>query len=210
MADSDSALRRLVGAILDGDADGASRLIAASPELTRASFDTGAMRKAESAFFLDRIARYIYAGDTALHIAAAAYQTEFARRLLAAGANVRARNRRGQEPLHAAACGVPGSSGWNPTAQAETIQCLIAAGADPNAFDKSGVAPLHKAVRTRCAVAVRALLESGADAALSNKNGSTPMLLAIQNTGRGGSGSSFAKVQQQEIVRLLRERAPVK
>jgi hypothetical protein len=30
-----------------------------------------------------------------------------------------------------------------------------------------------------------------------------PMLLATQNTGRGGSGSLEAKAQQQEIVRLL-------
>jgi hypothetical protein len=31
------------------------------------------------------------------------------------------------------------------------------------------------------------------------------MLLATQNTGRGGSGSSAAKAQQELIVQLLRE-----
>ena len=66
-------------------------LLTASPQLARASFQQGATRQSEEAFFLDQIGRYIYAGDTALHIAAAAYQTEIVRRLIAAGADVRAR-----------------------------------------------------------------------------------------------------------------------
>jgi ankyrin repeat protein len=99
--------------------------------------------------------------------------------------------------------GMPGSRTWNPPAQAATVAHLIAAGADPNATDKSGVTPLHRAVRTRCAIAVKALLEAGARR--KNKSGSTPMLLATQNTGRGGSGSSEAKAQQELIVQLLRE-----
>src|SRR5260370_33521066 len=89
------------------------------------------------------------------------------------------------------------------------IVCIIKAGADPNAVDKRGVAPLRRAVRTRCATAVRTLLECGADPARKNKSGSTPMLLAIQNTGRGGTGSPKAKSQQQEILRLLEQRAPL-
>jgi ankyrin repeat protein len=94
---------------------------------------------------------------------------------------------------------------WNPRAQSQIIAMLISAGADPNAVDKSGVAPLHRAVRNRCAAAVRALIGGGADPRAPNKSGSTPMLLATQNTGRGGSGSSEAKAQQQEILRLLEE-----
>jgi hypothetical protein len=31
------------------------------------------------------------------------------------------------------------------------------------------------------------------------------MLLAIQNTGRGGTGSPEAKAQQEEILRLLKK-----
>jgi ankyrin repeat protein len=81
----------------------------------------------------------------------------------------------------------------------------IEAGADPNATDKSGVTPLHRAVRTRCAAAVKALVEAGADPRRKNKSGSTPILLATQNTGRGGSGSREAKTQQELIVQLLRE-----
>ena len=210
MVESDFALRRLVVAILAGDGEEVSRLLRAAPQLARASFHTGATRQSAEPFFLDRIGRHIYAGDTALHIAAAAYQTESVSILLAAGANFHARNRRGQEALHAAACGSPGSPMWNPTAQVATITRLIEAGADPNALDKSGVSPLHKAVRTRCGGAVRALLELGADPALKNKSGSTPLLLARLNTGRGGTGTEEARLEQQEIVRLLEERVQVK
>jgi len=206
MVESDFALHELVGTILAGDAAGASRLLQASPGLARAAFQTGATRASVDRFFLDQIKRYLYGGDTALHIAAAAYRTEIVRMLLTAGADVRARNRRGQEPSHAAANGSPGSERWNPLSQAATIVALIEAGADPNAFDMSGVSPLHKAIRTRCAMAVRTLLECGADPALANKNGSTPMLLATHNTGRGGTGSEDAKAQQKEILQLLEGR----
>jgi ankyrin repeat protein len=98
---------------------------------------------------------------------------------------------------------MPGASHFNPPAQTATIATLIEAGADPNATDKHGVAPLHRAVRMRCAAAVKALLEGGADPMRPNRNGSTPMMLAGKTTGRGGSGSPEAKAQQQEIVRLL-------
>jgi Ankyrin repeats (many copies) len=208
MAHSDLALRELGTAVLSGDVASVAKLLAASPELATASFKTGATRGSANEYFLDEIKRYIYAGDTALHIAAAAYQTEIVRALIGSGANVHARNRRGQEALHAAAVGIPGSQRWNPEAQTATIICLIEAGADPNALDKIGAAPLHRAVRTRCAAAVRTLIEHGADAALQNKSGSSPMLLAKLNTGRGGTGSQESKSQQQEILRLLdREQA---
>jgi ankyrin repeat protein len=147
----------------------------------------------------------LYAGDTALHIAAAAYQTPIARQLTAMDANVRARNRLGAEPLHNAVVGTPGSRSWNPSAQAAMVACLIEAGADPNATDKQGVTALHRAVRTRCAAAVRALLERGADMGCKNKNGSTPIDLATRTTGRGGSGSLEAIAQQTEIIKLLHQ-----
>ncbi len=206
MVKSDLALRELVTAIVAGDAAGVSRRLAADPALASACFQEGATRQSAKPYFLDEIGRYVYAGDTALHVAAAAYETEIVRTLIAAGANVRAKNRHGDEVLHAAAVGSPGSRAWKPSAQAATIVCLMEAGADPNAANKSGVTPLHRAVRTRCAAAVQALLDCGADPVRRNKNGSTPMLLAVENTGRGGSGSPEAKAQQQEIVRLLEER----
>jgi hypothetical protein len=66
-----------------------------------------------------------------------------------------------------------------------------------------GATPLHRAVRTRCAEAVRALLDHGANPAIRNKNGSTALNLALHTTGRGGSGSPEAKAQQQAILLLL-------
>ena len=207
MMDSDPALRELVNAIAIGDSAAALRMLAASPELAKASFKAGATRQAVHEYFLDSIRRYVVAGDTALHIAAASYQAAIALALIRAGADVHTRNRFGDEPLHAAAVGGPGSSRWDPPAQAATIRCLVASGADPNTADKRGVTPLHRAVRTRCAEAVRTLLELGADPARKNKSGSTAMVLARHNTGRGGTGLPVAKEQQREIVRLLEERS---
>jgi ankyrin repeat protein len=205
MAAADSRLTALIRAIVVGDDAGALRLLAASPALAHARIAVGATRQAAKEHFLYEIQHYVYAGDTALHIAAAAYRQAIVRKLISMGADVRARNRRGAEPLHYAVDGVPRSQTWNPRAQATTVTALIEAGADPNGVDQSGVRPLHRAVRNRCAAAVRALLDGGADARRQNKNGSTPMGLATQNTGRGGTGSPDAKAQQREIVRLLEQ-----
>jgi Ankyrin repeats (many copies) len=207
MASGESALMSLMRVIAARDAATASRLLGASPGLASQRVEVGATREEARTYFLDEIGHYVYAGDSALHIAAAAYQHAIARKLIAMGADVRARNRRGAEPLHYAADGAPGARSWDPDAQAATIAALIRAGADPNAADKSGVMPLHRAVRTRCAAAVRELLDGGADPLARNGNGSTPMDLAMRNTGRGGSGSAEAKAQQAEIVRLLEQRA---
>lgn len=139
-------------------------------------------------YYLDEINHYIYAGGSALHISAAAYEPDLLRSLVKLGADVSAKNRRGAQPLHYAGEGIPGSDAWSPAAQAAVITALIAAGADPDATDKGGAAPLLRAVRTRCGAAVGALLEGGADATRTNRPGSTPMKLATQATGRGGVG----------------------
>lgn len=189
--------------IASGDAAQASELLAASPGLVTAVLKDGATRAAASDRFLTEIRHYVYAGDTALHVAAAAHRAEIARGLIGLAAAVAATNRRGATPLHYAADGSPGSPHWNPKDQAATIAILIAAGADPNATDRSGVAPLHRAVRTRCATAVRALIEGGADMRRRNANGSTPIMLATRQSGRSGSGSLEAHAQQAEILRLF-------
>ena len=64
-----------------------------------------------------------------------------------------------------AADGGPSLPAWSPDDQTKIIALLIRTGADPNAADKSGVGPLHRAVRNRCAAAVRALIEGGAELA---------------------------------------------
>jgi hypothetical protein len=199
----DRELMLVLRAIATGDRKGASALIEGSPDLARASASVGASRRTSTSYFFAGIGHYVYAGDTALHIAAAAYRSDIASDLIARGASPAARNRRGAEPLHYAAAGIPGSAHWNPKAQAGTIEFLVRSGSDPNSTDKSGVAPLHRAVRTRCAAAVQALLAHGANPRLRNSSGSTPLHLAVQNTGRGGSGTAEAKEQQAEIIRLL-------
>ncbi len=197
--------RSLVEVIVSGDGDAAIILLEASPGLAMARATQGATRQAPKQNFFDRILHYMYVGDSALHMAAAAHQPLVVEKLIAMGADVRARNRLGAEPLHYAVDGGSGSPAWNQKEQVKIIAMLIDAGADPNAVDKYGVAPLHRAVRNRCAAAVKALIDHGADPQAPNRHNSTPMLLATQNTGKSGSGSAEAKAQQQEILRFLKE-----
>ena len=198
----DGALLALFGAIASGDDLEIARRLDSSRDLA-SPIRIGASRQDADTYFLGAIRHYVYAGDTALHVAAAAHQRELAESLVTRGADVRARNRRGAEPLHYAADGSPGAEHWDPVAQRDVITYLIEAGADPNALDKSGVAPLHRAVRTRCSAAVSALIENGANPRLMNKNGSTPLHLAVQNTGKSNSGSEAAKDEQGRIIALL-------
>jgi hypothetical protein len=204
-ASADAPFWSLVTAISTGDDAGARRALSDAPHLATWAAAIGASRSTSRPFFLDAIKHYVYAGDTPLHIAAAAYRVDLSRTLIQLGADPRATNRHGHTPLHYSAAGSPSSASWNPTAQARVVELLISAGADPNGGDKSGVAPLHVAVRSRCAAAVGALLTHGADSRRKNGAGSTPLHLAVQTTGRGGSGQPAARDQQAAIIRLLIE-----
>lgn len=202
---SEAALQTLFRAIAACNLEEATRLLAAYPGIATRAAKVGATRADATTHYFAEIGHYAYAGDTALHLAAAAHRCETARELIALGASPCVRNRRGAEPLHYAADAIPGSPAWNPEAQGNMVELLIRAGANPNACDKAGVAPLHRAVRTRATAAVAALLENGADARLRNKSGSTPLHLAVQETGRGGTGSAAARDEQHAIIRLLVE-----
>jgi ankyrin repeat protein len=204
-APDEDALLALFRAIASRDDPEIARRLESSPDLARCAIQIGASREDPDTYFLAPIRHYAYGGDTALHISAAAQLRELAESLVARGADVRARNRRGAEPLHYAADGSPGAEYWDPVAQRDVIAYLIQAGADPDALDKSGVAPLHRAVRTRCSAAVSVLIENGADPLLKNKTGSTPLHLAVQNTGRSNSGSEKAKEEQGRIITFLVE-----
>ena len=195
---SNTDLTTLLVAIANIDHDSALSLLTATPSLAT----TGIARPDE--FFHSVRFAQIYEGDTALHAAGFSYDSEIARELIARGADVRARNRRGAEPLHAAVIGNPGSSTWNPARQREVIRYLIGSGADPNAPATGGVTPLHRAVRNRCSAAVETLLQAGADPHLQNANCSTASDLAHWTTGRGGTGSAEAKAEQRIITDLLR------
>ena len=116
MPKSESAFLDFVRTVVGGPVDEVSRRLAADPSLATVASDVGATRRDAATFFFDEIAHYLYAGDTALHMAAAAYEVGVARELVSKGANVRARNRRGAEPLHYAADGAPGSPAWDPDA----------------------------------------------------------------------------------------------
>jgi ankyrin repeat protein len=198
----DARLTSLVTAIVDGDQARVSELLAGAPELASASLAGGATERSEE-YFVDEIRHAVYAGDTPLHLAAACHEADMARVLVSAGASVAAANRRGAQPLHYAVDGGPGNARWNPPAQRDTVLCLLRLGADPNARDKNGTAPLHRAVRNRCAAAVAALLDAGADPHATNRSGSTAAQLARWTTGRGGTGSTAARAEQREILRLL-------
>lgn len=200
---ADRPLRRLIHVIVADNDAGLGAALRTTPSLARLAFARGSTRAAPRTYYLEAIGLHIYEGDTALHVAAAAYRHLMIGPLLHAGADVRARNRRGSEPLHAASVGTPGAHGWNPAAQALTIQFLLEHGADANARNRDGATPLHRAVRTRCAAAVRMLLAHGADVMARNNRGSTALDLAGVTSGRSGAGSPDARAQLVEIRRLL-------
>src|SRR4051794_8539796 len=196
-----STFLEFVRLVIAGDVDNVSRRLRADPALATMASPLGATRQAAAGFFFTEIGHYMYGGDTALHMAAAAFSRPMAKLLVSYGANCRAKNRRGAEPLHYAA----DANRSEPRAQAGVIEYLVSIGADPNAIDKSGVAPLHRAVRTRSLAAVRALLDGGASPRQPNKSGSTPLHLAVQTTGASGSGSDEERRQQAAIIKLLLE-----
>lgn len=197
-----SAFLGFIRFVVNGDINSVSRQLLSNPSLATERASVGATRQDATNFFFSEIAHYLYAGDTALHMAAAAFCRPLAELLIAHGADCKAKNRRGAEPIHYAADANHGDL----IAQAETISYLLSVGANPNVMDKSGVTPLHRAVRTRSLPAVRTLLDGGADPNAQNKTGSTPLDLALHPSGRRGSGSDHARSQRKGIIKLLQER----
>jgi len=197
-----SDLTELLLAIARSDHRAVTARLDAQPSLV-----TAGVALTDEFFLAERLAQ-VYGGDTALHAAAFSYDSDMARELVTRGADIRARNRRGAEPLHAAVMGVPGSASWDPPRQRAIVLYLVEAGADPNATAAGGVTPLHRAVRNRCSAAVEALLSAGADPRLENDSGSTASDLARWTTGRGGTGSAEAKAEQASIIELLAAAMP--
>lgn len=186
---------KLLAAIVNDDRATVRQLLKQDPSLSTESIQVAKL-------YQNQIFHWIYVGDTALHLASAGYRVEIVRALLAAGADPNAAtNHRRSAPLHYASDGYIVGPVWNEARQLKTIATLLDAGAHINAQDKNGATPLHRAVRTRCAGAVRLLLASGADPLLRNHPGSTPFHLAVQNTGRGGSGEEASREAQRMIVK---------
>jgi ankyrin repeat protein len=189
------SMEAILTAIVDDDRTKVKELLKANPILAKSLIE-------KARLYESKIVHWIYAGDTALHLASAGHRVELVRLLLAAGANPNsAENHRHSGPLHYAADGYIHGPNWDAERQVQTIECLLDAGADILAQDKNGATPLHRAVRTRSAAAVKCLLGRGSDATLRNKPGSTPFHLAVQNTGRGGTGAEAAKTAQRQIIR---------
>ena len=193
----ESKMDALLQAILDDDHSSVQVLLTVDTSLVSSQVGT-------ARFYDSKIFHWLYIGDTALHLAAAGYRVEIVELLLSAGADANAAtNHRLSTPLHYAADGHIIGPAWDARRQVKTIQCLLAGGADVNAQDKNGATPLHRAVRTRCAGAVRTLFEYGANPILRNKRGSMPFHLSVQNTGRGGTGTEEAKSAQREIIEVF-------
>src|SRR5207245_10318979 len=119
----------ILTAIVDDDLPTVKKLLTADPGLATGLID-------EARLYQSKIVHWIYAGDTALHLAAAGYRVELVRLLLAAGADPNSTtNDRQTGPLHYAADGYINGPDWNAIRQVKTIQCLLDAGAEINAQD---------------------------------------------------------------------------
>src|SRR3974390_694776 len=81
--------------VIAGDTDSVSRRLSSAPGLATTASPVGATRQQATYFFFTAISHYWYAGDTALHMAAAASSRPMAELLMTHGADCRARNRRG-------------------------------------------------------------------------------------------------------------------
>jgi len=102
---------------------------------------------------------------SALHRAVYNGDMQLARLLLARGADVNARTRVGQTPLHLAVL----------IDRPPLAELLLAAGADPNGATDQGITPLHCAVMLGRAALADLLLASGADPMLCDCHGRTPL-----------------------------------
>jgi ankyrin repeat protein len=152
----------------------------------------------------------------------AAYGPKKVALLVAAGAEVNARDASGQTALHRAV-----RSGDNARA-AETISALLAAKAEVNARDKDGVTPLWIAASAHGGKAsiVELLVHAGADVNLAASDGSTPLMEAAgegdektvavllqsranmaAKDSRGKTALDYARSREREASVALLERA---
>jgi len=109
-------------------------------------------------------------GFTALHVLGTEDDPAMAELLLAAGADVNARNDMDMTPLHI-------------THHASLVEILAAHGADVNARAQYGWTPLHvqagESEDSGASEAIAALLAAGADPNLRDAAGETPLAIAL-------------------------------
>lgn len=113
--------------------------------------------------------------------------------LLAAGADYRARDGRGNTPLHAASALEFWEGGNNAVA---SIVALSEAGADIEARNADGRTPLHLAAAWSGGPAsVKALVDAGADTEVRNADGWTPLHLAASMSYDGLESGDLASLE---------------
>jgi ankyrin repeat protein len=134
-------MERLLAAIVADDRATVQRLLQEDSSLAKCLVQKPRFYEAE-------IFHWLYACDTALHLAAAGYRLAIVRSLLQAGADPDVIGKhRDSRPLHYAADGYINGPAWDAKRQVSTLRCLLAAGADIDAQDKNGATALHRAVR---------------------------------------------------------------
>jgi len=190
-------MKELLESVLSREDADVRRLLRTVPDVVRARF--------ERDYLVEAIPHWLYVGDTALHLAAAALNAPAVKLFLKAGADANTQNRRWATPLHYACDARPMSDGvWDPSSQAKIIELLLQHKADLEHIDRGGVTALHRAVRARSPAAVQGLLKAGASVDVRlGKGGSTALHLAVQSTGAGGTAGAVA--EQFEIISLLLE-----
>ena len=106
---------------------------------------------------------------------------EVVRMLIDRGADVTAKNKDRNTPLHLVL--TPSSRKWSQImtrGEVEVVRMLTNHGADLTAQNKDGETPLHLASRQREVAAACMLIDRGADITAQNKHRETPLLLALQ------------------------------
>jgi hypothetical protein len=73
---ADGDLVEFMRTICSGDDDAAAHALTSTPELATAQIVVGATRASSEDFFLAGCGAHVYSGHTALHVAAAAYDTD--------------------------------------------------------------------------------------------------------------------------------------
>ena len=151
------------------------------PETIRLLLDNGGSVSARDALI----------GDTVLHIAAAHNRApQVTALLLQRGADIHARGKYGDTPLHdAARLGAPA-----------VVELLLRHGGKINARDTRQETPLHEAAWSNTPEVVALLLRHGADAQSLDRHGKTPLDWARQRVDMRADMHNHAR----QVVELLR------